>query len=143
MQISELTITDYDALLDLWRRIPEITLREADSRESLSQFFRRNPNLSFSAWEEGRMIGAALCGHDGRRGYLHHVSVEPAFRGRGIAHDLIIRCLDQLEAIGILKTHIDVFITNDLANNYWMRRGWQRRNDVYRYSYNRSGNENA
>ena len=86
---------------------------------------------------DGRIIGCAMCGHDGRRGYLQHVIVEPEFRGRGIAHQMVTRCLEGLEAIGICKTHLDVFRTNDLANAYWTRRGWKRRDDIYRYSYNR------
>ncbi len=49
----------------------------------------------------------------------------------------------RLEELGILKTHIDVYVTNSLANAYWRRRGWQKRDDVYRYSYNRSQNPNV
>ena len=84
-----------------------------------------------------------MCGHDGRRGYLQHVIVDESYRGRGIAQRLVARCLDRLEAAGIVKTHLDVFITNDLANRYWRKRGWTRRDDIYRYSFLRSTNPNA
>lgn len=77
------------------------------------------------------------------RGYLQHVIAEPAYRGRGKAHQLVTRCLDKLETLGILKTHIDVFASNEMANNYWAKRGWKRRDEIYRYSFNRSKNENA
>ncbi len=131
---------DYDAFLDLMRRIPEMHLREADSRASIARYLERNPGFSFMAWEGDRLAGCALCGHDGRRGYLQHVMVDPAHRGRGLAHVLVTRCLDALEAVGILKTHIDVYVTNEGANRYWARRGWQKRNDIYRYSFSRSEN---
>jgi hypothetical protein len=52
------------------------------------------------------------------------------------------RCLKALEKLGILKTHIDVLIENEEANDYWERRGWQRRSDLHRYSMNRSGRDN-
>jgi ribosomal protein S18 acetylase RimI-like enzyme len=143
MHIAEMTIKDHSALLDLMQRTPGIHVREADSKAAVERYLLRNPGLSFTAWEGEKLIGCAMCGHDGRRGYLQHVIVEPAHRSRGVAHQLVTRCLDQLEAIGILKTHIDVFVTNDLANRYWSRRGWQKRNDVYRYSYNRSNNADA
>jgi len=143
MNIEEMTIEHYEEVLALMGRTPGVTIRDADSREATRKYLERNPSLSFVATEHGRVIGCTMCGHDGRRGYLQHVIVEPAFRGQGIAHQLVTRCLDQLEAIGICKTHIDVFRTNDIANAYWARRGWKKRDDIYRYSYNRSRNENA
>jgi ribosomal protein S18 acetylase RimI-like enzyme len=143
MQIIEMTMEHYDAVLNLMSQTPGVTVRDADSRENTKKYLERNPSLSFVAEDDGRIIGSAMCGHDGRRGYLQHVIVDPAFRGRGIAHQLITSCLDKLQSIGILKTHIDVFRTNSVANTYWTRRGWKRRDDIYRYSYNRSINENA
>ena len=143
MRIVEMTIDHYDAVMTLMRETPGVTVRDADSREATQRYLQRNPTLSFVAEEKETIIGCAMCGHDGRRGYLQHVIVAPAFRGRGIAHQLVTRCLDGLEALGIRKTHIDVFRTNGVANTYWTRRGWKRRDDIYRYSYNRSNNENA
>jgi ribosomal protein S18 acetylase RimI-like enzyme len=122
---------------------PEMKIREVDSREAVTRYLCRNPQLSFAAWEEDKLVGCAMCGHDGRRGYLQHVIVAPIHRGKGIAHQLVTRCLDGLEKLGISKTHIDVFITNDRANAYWRRRGWQKRNDIHRYSFNRSENPNT
>jgi N-acetylglutamate synthase len=143
MTIIEMTIEHYDDVLALMRRTPGVTVRDVDSREAVKRYLERNPSLSWIARKSGKIVGCALCGHDGRRGYLHHVVVAPEFRGRGIAHRLVGQCLNQLEAIGIVKTHIDVFRTNDVANAYWTRRGWQRRDDIHRYSFNRSTSENA
>jgi ribosomal protein S18 acetylase RimI-like enzyme len=143
VRIAEMTIEDYADVMDLMRRTPEMHIREADSREAIEKYLLRNPGLSFAAWDGDKLIGCAMCGHDGRRGYLQHVIADPDYRGRGMAHELVTRCLDKLETLGILKTHIDVFVTNNLANTYWLRRGWQKRDDVYRYSCNRSKNPNA
>ncbi len=142
MKITELTIDRYDEVLALMKRTPGVSVREADSKEAAARYLARNPGLSFIA-EDRKVIGCALCGHDGRRGYLQHVIVEEAYRKRGIGHALVTRCLDRLEAAGIVKTHIDVFVTNDLANDYWTKRGWQRRDDIYRYSFTRFVNPNA
>jgi len=144
MKIIEMSIRDYEAVLDLMRQTPGVTARDADSRESTHRYLERNPGFSFIARDDqDKVIGCAMCGHDGRRGYLQHVVVRPEYRGRGIAGALISRCLDKLQSIGIVKTHIDVLVANDTANRYWTRRGWKRRDDIYRYSFNRSGNPNA
>jgi len=143
MEISEYTIDRYDEVFALMRRTSGVAVRDMDSREATSRYLIRNPSLSFIAEEEGKMIGVAMSGHDGRRGYLQHVIVESQYRGKGIAHALVTKCLDGLEALGILKTHIDVFVTNEIANSYWAKRGWKKRNDIYRYSMIRSENENT
>jgi ribosomal protein S18 acetylase RimI-like enzyme len=143
MNIVEMTLAHYDQVLELMRRTPGVAVRDADSPEATRRYLERNPSLNFVAVADGSVVGCAMCGHDGRRGYLQHVVVDPAYRSQGIAHQMVMRCLDGLEAIGICKTHIDVFRTNNVANSYWTRRGWKRRDDIYRYSYNRSGNENA
>jgi N-acetylglutamate synthase len=143
MDIVEMTFGHYDSVLDLMRKTPGIVVREADSPETVRKYLLRNPGLSFVAAENGRLIGCAMSGHDGRRGYLQHVLVSPEFRGRGIAKELVSRCLDGLKAAGILKIHIDVLQANDPANAYWKRRKWIRRDDIFRYSFINSDNENT
>lgn len=143
MNIKAYTIERYDDVLALMQRTPGVSIRDADSREATERYLSRNPHLNFLAEDEGRVIGCAMCGHDGRRGYLQHVIVEPAYRGKGIANTLISLCVKELDRLEIHKTHIDVLVTNDLANAYWTRRGWLKRNDIFRYSMNRSSNKNA
>jgi N-acetylglutamate synthase len=143
MTIAELTIDRYEEILSLLKRTSGVTVRDADSKEAAARYLARNPGLSFIAEAGGKIVGCAMCGHDGRRGYLQHVVVDQAYRGRGIAQALVTRCLDRLAEIGVMKTHIDVLVSNDLANAYWKKRGWQRRDDLHRYSFNKSANPNA
>jgi N-acetylglutamate synthase len=134
MTVIEFTIERYDEVLALWQQTPGICVRDADSREAIERYLRRNPGFSFLAEVDGRVVGCALCGHDGRRGYLQHVTVEAAHRKRGIAHGLVSRCLAALEREGIFKVHLDVLTTNVAAQEYWLRRGWKRRDDIHRFS---------
>jgi ribosomal protein S18 acetylase RimI-like enzyme len=143
MTILPYTIDRYDDVIALMRRTPGISIRDADSKTATERYLARNPGLSFLGVDNDQVIGCAMCGHDGRRGYLQHVVVDAAYRGRGLAGALVARCLAELEKLGIDKTHIDVFIDNELANAYWTRRGWQRRDDIYRYSLTRPGKNNA
>ncbi|KAA8562146.1 Acetyltransferase YpeA [Pseudomonas extremaustralis] len=141
--IRTMTPSDYAAVLALMQDTPGISLREVDSREATERYLARNPGLSFVVEREGRLIGCVMCGHDGRRGYLQHLLVLPAYRRQGIAQALTQRCLNALEALGIYKCHLDVFKTNTPAAQYWQGQGWQLRTDIDRYSFTRSGNENA
>jgi ribosomal protein S18 acetylase RimI-like enzyme len=143
MKICPYTIDHYDYVIELMHRTAGVSIRDADSRSSTERYLARNPGMSFLCIEGEQVVGCAMCGHDGRRGYLQHVIVDAAYRSRGIAQELVEHCLTELGKIGIEKTHIDVFVDNHLANRYWTRRGWQQRHDIYRYSLNRSGRKNA
>ena len=94
------------------------------------------------AEEDDGLIGCVFCGHDGRRGYLHHVVVVPSRRGQGIGRALVARALDGLAALGIYKTHLDVFADNDAAVAFWQATDWQRRGDIVRFSFNCSTDAN-
>ena len=143
MKIRELTIDDYDFIVDLFRQTPGVTFREADSREATQRYLKRNPGLSFVAVGDNEIIGCVMCGYDGRRGYLQHLVVKPEFRRRGIGEKLFRRCIDALKEIGIYKTHIFVLKNNDSAHEFWVKRGWQIRDDITMYSYNTSSNKNV
>jgi ribosomal protein S18 acetylase RimI-like enzyme len=141
--ICVMTMDDYDAVMELMTSTPGVSIRDADSRESTSRYLERNPEMSFVAEVGAILSGCIMCGHDGRRGYLQHLVVLPQYRRQGIAKALVERCLSKLEEHGILKCHLDVFKTNVTAGEYWQRQGWQLRSDIDRYSFNRSGNDNA
>ncbi len=143
MKIREMTIADYDEIAYLFAVTPGVTFKEADSREAIARYLERNPGLSFVAEEHGTMLGCVMCGHDGRRGYLQHLVVKPAFRRKGIGERLWMECLEKLEELGIYKTHIFVFKTNAIGNVFWTRQGWTWREDVNVYSYNVTDNENV
>ena len=141
--IRTMTLADYDSVIELMRQTPGISLRDADSRASMARYLERNPGLSFVCEVDRTLVGCIMSGHDGRRGYLQHLVVLPAYRRRGIANALVECCLAELEKIGIHKSHIDVFKTNTLASAYWESRGWTLRSDIHRYSFVRSGDANA
>ena len=61
---------------------PEMQVREADSCEAIGRYLARNPGLSSAAWDEDQLVGFAMCGHDGRRGYFQHVSWRRLIEGK-------------------------------------------------------------
>lgn len=81
--IREMSIYDYEMMLELWKQTPGIGLSNADSKDNIGLFFERNSGLSFVCEIERKIIGTVLCGHDGRRGYIYHLAVDSAFRKQG------------------------------------------------------------
>jgi ribosomal protein S18 acetylase RimI-like enzyme len=141
--IETMTIADYDAVMALLRSSPGLALRTVDSRGATERYLARNPGLSFVARCAKRIVGCVMCGHDGRRGYLQHLAVDPEYQRRGIGTALVERCLAELSRLGIDKAHLDVLVANEPAHQYWTGRGWKRRDDIVRYSYTSSTDTNA
>ena len=73
-EIRVMTEADYDEVYELWMSIHGFGIRSIDdSREGVARFLKRNPTTSMVAVAEGRIVGAILCGHDGRRGCFYHI----------------------------------------------------------------------
>jgi ribosomal protein S18 acetylase RimI-like enzyme len=134
--IREMDAEDYEPVLKLWQNTEGIGLSGADEREAIHSFLLRNPGLSFSAWDDGKIVGAVLCGHDGRRGYIYHLAVAQHHRRRGLGQDLARRCLSSLDAIGIQKCHIFIFAENQDAIEFWKAIGWFDRMELIIMSQN-------
>ena len=143
MKIREMTIEDYENIIEMFKTTPGITVRDVDSKNSTKKYLKRNQGLNFVAIVKNCVVGCVMCGHDGRRGYLQHLIVKPENRYQGIGKALFTRCIDSLNQIGISKTHIFVFKSNSLANSFWERNGWVLRDEINMYSHNCSSNENA
>ena len=123
-------IEDFDAVIALWRRTEGVGLNESDTRRAIAAYLRRNSRLSFVAEKDGRIIGAVLCGHDGRRGYLHHLAVSKRHRHRGIGRQLVDACLAKLRKAGIQKCNIFIFANNASGMKFWSHTGWSLRTEL-------------
>lgn len=125
--IRDMDIEDYESVYRMWGSVEGIGLSDADSKEGIKRFLERNPGLSFVATDGTQIVGAALCGHDGRRGYIHHLAVVNAYRKQGIGKSLVGRCMFALMRIGIAKCHLFVFGDNQEAIKFWNKVGWTER----------------
>lgn len=129
-------IEDYDGVYALWMSIKGFAIRSVDdSREGVTRFLKRNPATSVVAEEDGRIVGAILCGHDGRRGCMYHVCVQQEYRMRGIGRQMVTFAMEALKKEGISKVSLIAFTVNDIGNAFWNRIGWTRRLDLNYYDF--------
>lgn len=110
---------DYEGAVALWKATPGVGLSAADERQPIHRFLQRNPEMSFVAEVGGQVVGTVLCGHDGRRGLVHHLVVAENHRRRGIALQLLRLGLSALRCAGVDKCHILVFQNNGPGLAFW------------------------
>ena len=126
-----MTIEDYEKVYDLWMSCKNMGFNNIDdSREGIDKYLKRNPSTCFVAVKNDEVIGVILSGHDGRRGFIHHMAVSEEYRHRGIASSLLENALSALKAEGINKVALLVFNYNKAGNSFWESRGFTVRNDV-------------
>jgi ribosomal protein S18 acetylase RimI-like enzyme len=129
-RIETMSLTDYDDVMRLWQNTEGVGLNESDNRCAIASYLKRNPGMSFVARLGTEIAGAVLCGHDGRRGYLHHLAVAKPHRRRGLGRRLVKACLAELKRLRILKCNIFLFADNAAGGRFWRHNGWVRRADL-------------
>jgi len=142
-QYRELQLSDYDDMMRLWLQSEGVRTRDADSREGIEKYLLRNPGMSFVAFDGNQVIGSVMAGHDGRRGFIHHLTVLPKYRKQGIATQLVRLSLAALKDEGVMKSHIHVLMDNHVAKKFWQKLGWIKRTDIDTLSFNNSENKNV
>lgn len=122
---------DFPSARALWEVTEGIGLNESDTPDAIAAFLARNPGLSLVALDSaGALVGAVLCGHDGRRGYLHHLAVARSHRGRGLGRQLVDTCLAGLRAFGISKCNLFLYADHPAGRAFWEHAGWHARTDL-------------
>ena len=151
IETREFSIEDYQAAVELWKKVEGVEIAEGDSRDEIAQYLSRNPGLSRLAFvsrsttepagagRRGResprglmsreanqsIVGIALCGHDGRRGYIYHLAVDPNFQRRGLGKRLLDECLQGLRGAGVTRVLVMVAKDNPRGRDFWRRNGWE------------------
>lgn len=136
VQIKEMVIDDYDEIFAMWQITTKRALSEADQRDEIGRYLNRNQGMSQVAVVNGKIVGTVLAGHDGRRGFIHHMAVLPEYRRKGIARAMAEKALEKLAEDGIKKTHIFTYCDNMCGQSFWSSLGFEKREDIFVYSYN-------
>ncbi len=121
----EFRIADFREALTVWGMVEGVEVAEGDSEEEVKGYLSRNPGLSRVAVIGETIVGAVLCGYDGRRGFIYHLAVSPAHQGKGIGRRLLEECISGLREVGITRALILVSGENAKGRSFWIRNGWE------------------
>lgn len=135
MIIREMTIDDYDEVYEMWQITTKRALSKADERDQMERYLKHNAGMSQVAVVDGKIVGTVLAGHDGRRGFIHHMAVLPEFRRKKIGHALAQTAIQKIREQGIYKTHIFCYQNNETGQSFWRDFGFDKREDVFVYSF--------
>jgi ribosomal protein S18 acetylase RimI-like enzyme len=128
--IRPVTPADAGAVVALWRAVfPEYgdpTRPQRDPAASVARKLAFGDRLFWLAEREGRLLGTAMAGWDGHRGWLYSVGVLPEARRAGVAARLVAEAERALQGLGCPKVNLQVLAENRAAQEFWRRMGYAR-----------------
>lgn len=139
MKIRDLGLEDYDGLIALWEEAGlSYRLHGRDGCERIAREIEGACSVFLAAEEGGRLIGAALGTHDGRKGWVNRLAVLPEHRGRGIGSALVAEVERRLLEKGIEIVTCLIEDWNESSMAFFERIGYVPHRDIVYYSKRRS-----
>jgi ribosomal protein S18 acetylase RimI-like enzyme len=117
--------SDEQAVAGLWR---EVFPNEPPWRDPESDIARKltvQPELFFLAADGDKIVGTAMSGFDGHRGWVYYVAVHPSHRRRGIGHKLMDRVERCLAERGCPKLNLQIRGSDTEAKAFYERLGYR------------------
>ncbi len=118
--------TDIPAALRVWQETSGRS-RPVDTHDGLARYIAHNPGLCQVAEQNGQLLGVLVGGHDGRRGFLHHVGVLAPLRRHGVGRALVDCYMAALREQGILRLHLLLRQSNAVGMRFWKAYGCRER----------------
>jgi ribosomal protein S18 acetylase RimI-like enzyme len=135
MEIRKLTIDNYEEMTKLWSKA-RLPFRPSgrDSREAVAAEMKANPGFFLGAFEDDQLVGLVVVSCDLRKGWLNRLAVDPDYRHRGVAKNLIVEAEKTLRkrCIKIFCALIEEY--NDTSKELFKRCGYVEHRDIIYFS---------
>ncbi len=80
--------------------------------------------------DAGVIVATAMVGHDGHRGWVYYVAVDPNRQGKGLGRTMMAAVEDWLRAAGVPKLQLLVRRENAKASAFYQTLGYEESTSV-------------
>jgi ribosomal protein S18 acetylase RimI-like enzyme len=134
MKIEKFSLKFYDEVVQLWRNAG-ISVGSSDSKQEVEKMLKRNPDLFLIGTLKDKIIAVVMGGFDGRRGYIHHLAVNPTYQRNGYGTKIITKLIEDFRHKGIHKIHLFIEKRNNDVIDFYRNLGWEIREDLAMMSF--------
>lgn len=124
MEIRRYRPTDFDGLRSLWEEAFPSDPPWNRAEIAIPAKLAFQPDLLLVAVEDGAVIGSAMAGYDGHRGWLYSVAVRQDCRRGGIGRALVREAEGALAALGCEKVNLQVRAANEAVTGFYTELGY-------------------
>ena len=125
MEIRVYSKDDEPAVVRLWREVFSGAPAWNDPATDIKRKMAIQSNLFFVAVIDSTVVGTAMSGYDGHRGWVYYVGVDPNHRRKGIGRALMERVERELAAIGCPKLNLQVRASDSEVIDFYRKLGYQ------------------
>ena len=129
IHIREMLVDDISAVHYLWRAVG-FEFSASDEPEEIERMIKRNPNTCLILEAKDVMVGSVLGGFDGRRGWVHHLSIHPEYQHKGFGRKLMEELTDRFKKMGIKKIKLEILDHNPDLIGFYESIGWKNRTEL-------------
>jgi ribosomal protein S18 acetylase RimI-like enzyme len=129
MKIENFSMNQYDEIVEIWRK-SGLSIGSSDTKQEVNRMLQRNPNLFLTGKVENKVAGVVMGGFDGRRGYVHHLAVDPKFQKRGLGRLLMEELMKRFRNMGVHKVHLFIEKYNKEVITFYESLSWEVRDDL-------------
>ena len=124
LAITEIADSDVEAVITLWQRCG-LTRPWNDPASDIA-LARRNANSTILVGRaDGAVVASAMAGHDGHRGWVYYVAVDPDRQKKGLGRAIMNAAEQWLREAGLPKLQLLVRRENAKAGAFYRGIGYE------------------
>lgn len=129
MEIEKFSMDYYNDVIKLWKKAG-ISVGSSDTVEEVKIMLNRNPRLFLIGKLNNHVIAVVMGAFDGRRGYVHHLAVDPKHQKKGYGKILMDELMKNFRQMGVHKIHLFIEKYNEEIVDFYLKLGWEIRDDL-------------
>jgi len=134
MKIELFTMRYYQEIIDLWKRAG-IEVSSSDTQDEIAKILKRNSDLFLIGKEDGKIVAVVIGAFDGRRGYVHHLAIDPDYQKKRYGKMMIDKLIERFRKKKVHKVHLFIEKHNKEVVDFYKKLGWDIRDDLIMMSF--------
>ncbi len=115
---------DTEAVTQLWQRVFPNDPPRNNPADVIRRKLGTQPELFLVAVRDDQLLGTALGGYDGFRGWIYHLAVHPREQRQGYGRQLVVAVEERLRALGCPKLNLQVRASNLATVHFYQSLGY-------------------
>jgi ribosomal protein S18 acetylase RimI-like enzyme len=124
MACTQATQEDRDAVIDLWTRCG-LTVPHNPPAGDFEMAIGKPGSDILVTRQDDRTVGTVMVGHDGHRGWIYYLAVDPEYRHQGLGERLVRAAEAWLQDRGVRKIQLMVRSSNHGVLDFYRAIGFE------------------
>ncbi len=124
LKVRTFRMDDYPRVRAVWKG-SGLEIRPGDSRKEIGLKVKRDPEFFLVGEVDGRIVASVIGAWDGRRAYIYHLGVLPAFQRLGVASQLVREVERRMKAKGVVKVNASIYRWNMKSLAFFRANGYE------------------